>query len=165
MTLVTLLRRPATRGVTVLSVLAAIGLGLIAYRFWAGLGAVTNLSDGYPWGFWIGIILIASPPGLWSPGRCTSSAGTGCALSRPAISPPSQLPPLHVRPGGSARRRQILINWNHGSPISVAWCVMFYTTVLALSSPRRARDGSATARLPRRRAVRHRGGAVAHLTR
>ncbi|NIN10165.1 MAG: Ni/Fe-hydrogenase cytochrome b subunit, partial [Gemmatimonadales bacterium] len=32
--------------------------GLIAYRFALGLGAVTNLSDGYPWGLWIGIDIL-----------------------------------------------------------------------------------------------------------
>ncbi len=37
-------------------VLAALGVAaavLVVYRFMAGLGAVTNLSDGYPWGLWI----------------------------------------------------------------------------------------------------------------
>jgi Ni/Fe-hydrogenase subunit HybB-like protein len=33
--------------------LAALGLGLIAWRFAVGLGASTALSDGYPWGLWI----------------------------------------------------------------------------------------------------------------
>ncbi len=37
----------------VLAALALIGLVLIGYRYLAGLGAVTNLSDGYPWGIWI----------------------------------------------------------------------------------------------------------------
>lgn len=36
-----------------LALLAVVGGGLILYRFAAGLGAVTNLSDGYPWGLWI----------------------------------------------------------------------------------------------------------------
>ena len=44
-----------TRGLIALMLFGAVGLGLIAYRFIFGLGAVTNLSDGYPWGFWIGI--------------------------------------------------------------------------------------------------------------
>jgi len=33
--------------------LALIGLFVIAYRFVFGIGAVSNLSDGYPWGIWI----------------------------------------------------------------------------------------------------------------
>jgi Ni/Fe-hydrogenase subunit HybB-like protein len=36
-----------------LAALALIGVLLMLYRFAAGLGAVTNLSDGYPWGLWI----------------------------------------------------------------------------------------------------------------
>jgi Ni/Fe-hydrogenase subunit HybB-like protein len=36
-----------------LAALALIGVILMLYRYVAGLGAVTNLSDGYPWGLWI----------------------------------------------------------------------------------------------------------------
>jgi Ni/Fe-hydrogenase subunit HybB-like protein len=36
-----------------LAALALIGVILMLYRYIAGLGAVTNLSDGYPWGLWI----------------------------------------------------------------------------------------------------------------
>ena len=32
-----------------------VGLVLIAIRFALGLGSITNLSDAYPWGLWIGI--------------------------------------------------------------------------------------------------------------
>jgi Ni/Fe-hydrogenase subunit HybB-like protein/Fe-S-cluster-containing dehydrogenase component len=37
----------------ILAVLALIGLGGIIWRFVAGLGATTNLNDGYPMGLWI----------------------------------------------------------------------------------------------------------------
>ncbi|RMG98531.1 MAG: Ni/Fe-hydrogenase cytochrome b subunit [Candidatus Dadabacteria bacterium] len=37
----------------VLVALAASGMAVVAYRFWAGIGAVSNLSDGYPLGIWI----------------------------------------------------------------------------------------------------------------
>ena len=36
----------------------AVGIALIAIRFWKGLGAVTNLSQDYPWGIWIGFDVI-----------------------------------------------------------------------------------------------------------
>ena len=36
-----------------LGVLAAIAGVILVYRFINGLGAVTNLNDGYPWGIWI----------------------------------------------------------------------------------------------------------------
>ncbi|MFO7894379.1 MAG: Ni/Fe-hydrogenase cytochrome b subunit, partial [Longimicrobiales bacterium] len=37
----------------VMAVLFAIALALLVYRFFVGLGPVTDLSDGYPWGLWI----------------------------------------------------------------------------------------------------------------
>lgn len=36
----------------VLLLIVAVTLGLLGYRFVAGLGAVTNLSDKWPWSFW-----------------------------------------------------------------------------------------------------------------
>ncbi|MFI5355072.1 MAG: Ni/Fe-hydrogenase cytochrome b subunit [Desulfobaccales bacterium] len=42
-----------TKPFLVLAALALIGVILIVYRYAAGLGAVTNLSDGFPWGIWI----------------------------------------------------------------------------------------------------------------
>jgi len=37
----------------ILLALAALGTVLIVWRFAAGLGAATAMSDGYPWGLWI----------------------------------------------------------------------------------------------------------------
>jgi len=48
-----------TPGVMVLLALAAAGLGVLAMRFFFGLGAVTNLSNQYPWGLWIGLDVAA----------------------------------------------------------------------------------------------------------
>ena len=42
-----------TKPFLLLAALAVVAIVLIIYRFMAGLGAVTNLSDGYPWGLWI----------------------------------------------------------------------------------------------------------------
>lgn len=45
---------PLVTPITVaLAFVAALGVGIIGWRFWAGLGATTALSDGYPWGIWI----------------------------------------------------------------------------------------------------------------
>ncbi len=44
-----------TRGVWVVSAIAMVGMLALAARFVLGLGAVTNLSNGYPWGLWIAI--------------------------------------------------------------------------------------------------------------
>jgi len=42
----------------VLAVVAAIGLYFIALRFFYGLGAVTNINPGYPWGIWVVVDVI-----------------------------------------------------------------------------------------------------------
>lgn len=49
----TLIGKVVTKPFLVLAALALIGVILMLYRYAAGLGAVTNLSDGYPWGIWI----------------------------------------------------------------------------------------------------------------
>ena len=40
-------------GTSVLTILVILGLIPIVIRYINGLGAVSNLSDGRPWGFWI----------------------------------------------------------------------------------------------------------------
>jgi len=42
-----------TRATRPLFWLAGLGLVLIVWRFWVGLGPSTGLNDGYPWGLWI----------------------------------------------------------------------------------------------------------------
>jgi Ni/Fe-hydrogenase subunit HybB-like protein len=42
-----------TKPFVVLTLLALTGVVFMVYRYLYGLGAVTNLSDGYPWGIWI----------------------------------------------------------------------------------------------------------------
>ena len=42
-----------TKPFFILLAFVIVGFGLIAYRFFAGVGAVTALSDGFPWGIWI----------------------------------------------------------------------------------------------------------------
>jgi Ni/Fe-hydrogenase subunit HybB-like protein len=45
--------RILTPSFIVLLLLTLIGFSLIAVRFVKGIGAVSNMSDGYPWGIWI----------------------------------------------------------------------------------------------------------------
>ena len=42
-----------TRSYRILLAVAALGGVMMLWRFFAGLGAVSNLNDGYPWGIWI----------------------------------------------------------------------------------------------------------------
>ncbi|NMC44616.1 MAG: Ni/Fe-hydrogenase cytochrome b subunit [candidate division Zixibacteria bacterium] len=44
-----------TTGVKILTAIAGIGIAVYLYRLIAGLGAVTNLDNQYPWGIWIAI--------------------------------------------------------------------------------------------------------------
>ncbi|KAA3635958.1 MAG: Ni/Fe-hydrogenase cytochrome b subunit [Calditrichaeota bacterium] len=44
-----------TNGTKVIFFLMLVGLSVTLYRFIAGLGAVTNLNNGYGWGIWIAI--------------------------------------------------------------------------------------------------------------
>lgn len=46
-------RRIVTGPFVFLGVLAVIGLFFLAERFVSGMGAVTNLNGGYPWGIWV----------------------------------------------------------------------------------------------------------------
>ncbi|NWG29766.1 MAG: hydrogenase, partial [Ignavibacteriaceae bacterium] len=70
--------------------LAIFGIILVLYRYAAGLGAATNLSDGYPWGLWIGFDILAgialAAGGFVMAGTVHLFGGHKYhALSRPAI--------------------------------------------------------------------------------
>lgn len=123
--------------------LAIFGLLLVLYRFAMGLGAVTNLSDGYPWGIWIGFDILAgialAAGGFVLAGTVHLFGGHKYhALARPAILTALLGYLLFIfglcfdlgRPWNLWRA---IYSWNHESPMfEVAWCVMLYTTVLIL---------------------------------
>jgi len=44
-----------TTGVKILFLLFGVGIAVAIYRIFAGLAAVTNLTNQYPWGLWIGV--------------------------------------------------------------------------------------------------------------
>ncbi|MGD8587679.1 MAG: Ni/Fe-hydrogenase cytochrome b subunit [Chromatiales bacterium] len=49
-----------TKPFNLFAILALIGVSLIAYRFIYGIGATSNLNDGYPWGVWIVMDVVVS---------------------------------------------------------------------------------------------------------
>jgi Ni/Fe-hydrogenase subunit HybB-like protein len=51
-------RSLVTRTNAIFAAILAIGLPTIAYRFWKGLGAVSNLSQTNPWGIWVAFDVI-----------------------------------------------------------------------------------------------------------
>ena len=42
-----------TRGFNTLLAIGGVGIAILVWRFFAGLGATTGMNDGYPWGIWI----------------------------------------------------------------------------------------------------------------
>lgn len=134
---------PRSPGGWILWGLAFLALVLVGVRFAHGLGAVTNLSDAYPWGFWIAVDVLI--------GIALASGGFVMAgvvhlfgreryhpLVRPAILTALLgyllfIAALAVDLGRPWHIWRALISWNHHSPMfEVAWCVMLYTTVLIL---------------------------------
>jgi len=134
-------------GLTVWKIIAGslLLLGLVAAidRYSRGLGATTNLSDTFPWGLWIGFDILVGV-GLAAGGFIV--AGTVHILNLERFKPilrPSILTAflgyllviagLMVDLGRPWAIWHALIYWNPRSVMfEVAWCVMLYTTVLAL---------------------------------
>ncbi len=129
---------------TVTSVVMIAILGAVAFlRFTKGLGAVTNLSDTFPWGLWIGFDVLC---------------GVGLAAGGFAVTATVHI--LHLKEFKPIMRPTVLtaflgyilvvcglvfdlgkpwniwhpiIMWNpHSVMFEVGWCVMLYTSVLSL---------------------------------
>ena len=118
-------------------------LGVTWLRFSRGLGAVTNLSDRFPWGVWVGFDVLCGV-GL-AAGAFTLTATVHLFHIRkfePIVRPTlltGYLGYLFVSIallfdlGQPWRIWHALIYWNdHSVMFEVAWCVMLYTTVLTL---------------------------------
>jgi len=124
-------------------ILIATGAVAAVLRITRGLGASTNLSDQFPWGLWIGFDVL-SGVGLAAGGFTITAIVHIFNLKRfaPIIRPTvltAFLGYLFVILGllfdlGQPQRIwHALVMWNPRSVMfEVAWCVMLYTTVLAL---------------------------------
>ena len=129
------------RGVAAIVVMA--GLYATAVRFGWGLGASTNLSDQFPWGIWIGFDVMVGV-GLAAGGFTITATVHLFNLERfrPIVRPAVLtaflgyllvIVGLLFDLGLPYRVWHPLIMWNpHSVMFEVAWCVMLYTTVLAL---------------------------------
>jgi Ni/Fe-hydrogenase subunit HybB-like protein len=111
-------------------------------RFTLGLGATTNLSDGFPWGLWVSFDVMCGV-GLAGGGFTVSAIvyllrrEKYLPLARPAIFTAfigylMVVGGLLFDLGLPWRIWHPMIMWNHHSVMfEVAWCVTLYTTVLA----------------------------------
>ena len=130
-------------GTVILSTIALITLPVIIIRYVYGLGAMSNLSDGRPWGLWISFDLYS---GVALAAGGFTLAGAVYIFNRKKYYPvvrPAILTAflgyqlvilaLLVDLGQPWYIWHAIIYWNIHSPLfEVAMCVMTYTTVLAL---------------------------------
>jgi Ni/Fe-hydrogenase subunit HybB-like protein len=124
-------------------VILAAGATVTVLRYWKGLGAVTNLSDRFPWGLWVGFDVLCGV-GLAAGGFTITTAVYVFNMKRfqPIVRPTvltAFLGYLLVAVGlmyDLGKPWNIwhpLVMWNPRSPMfEVSWCVMLYLTVLAL---------------------------------
>lgn len=121
----------------------AAGLYSTYIRFFEGLGAATNLSDQFPWGIWIGFDVLCGV-GLAAGGFTLAAIVYIFNIKRfePIIRPTILtaflgyvlvIVGLMFDLGRPLQIWHAIIMWNPRSVMfEVAWCVMLYTTVLAL---------------------------------
>jgi Ni/Fe-hydrogenase subunit HybB-like protein len=127
----------------VAAVILAIGVPILVYRFAAGLGATTNLSQAYPWGLWIGFDMMTGV--VLAAGGFTIGASVQLlglkefhAIERPAILTAflgyvMAIVGLLADLGRPWNIVMALVNAGTASALfEIAWCVMCYTTVLLL---------------------------------
>ncbi len=124
-------------------VLMVVGFLAAVERFSRGLGATTNLVDTFPWGLWIGFDILVGV-GLAAGGFTVAAIVYIFNIERfrPILRPTiltAFLGYLLVIAGLMADLGRpwaiwhAIIYWNpHSVMFEVAWCVMLYTTVLAL---------------------------------
>ncbi len=136
-------RRSFPVGTLILTAIVLLGLIPIIIRFIYGIGAVSNLSDGRPWGFWISFDLYCGVA-LAAGGFTLAGAVYIFRLEKyhPVVRPAILtaflgytlvILALLVDLGQPWYIWHAILYWNIHSPLfEVAVCVMTYTTVLAL---------------------------------
>jgi Ni/Fe-hydrogenase subunit HybB-like protein len=129
--------------VAILLSLMAIGFIVAMIRFASGIGAISNLNNTYPWGFWISFDLFT---GVAIGSGAFVMAATVYIFElkefRPLLRPTvltgllgyiMVIIALLVDLGRPERIWHMMIFWNHTSILlEIGICVMSYTTVLAI---------------------------------
>lgn len=128
---------------TIGAIILALAFYATIVRFTKGLGAATNLSDAFPWGLWIGFDVLVGV-GLAAGGFVIAATVHVFRIEKyKPIARPAVLTAflgyvlvviaLLFDLGRPYRIWHPLVMWNpHSVMFEVAWCVMLYTTVLAL---------------------------------
>lgn len=135
--------RIMTRPFAVLLGIAGLGAVMALWRFFGGIGAVSNLSNGYPWGVWIAIdVVVGTAIGcggyavglmvyilnkgkyhpLVRPAVLTSLLGYGLAVVAVVID--------LGRFWGLWQVPVMVWRWSHSPQLEVALCVATYNLVL-----------------------------------
>ncbi len=123
--------------------IVALGMVFLVVRYTHGLGAVTNMSDQYPWGLWKALNVLA---GVAIGGAGFTITATVYVFNaerfhpivRPAVlmaflAYSSVATALAVDIGKTWTIWHPIIMWNpHSVLFEVAWCLMLYTVVLML---------------------------------
>jgi len=145
---------------SLLLLLIAAGAVVAFFRYTRGLGAVTNLSDRFPWGLWVGFDILCGV-GLAAGGFTITTVVYVFNLKRfkPIVRPTVLtaflgyslvVAGLMFDLGRPWNIWHPLVMWNPRSVMfEVSWCVTLYLTVLALEV-----SGMVFERLGWRRAVR-----------
>jgi Ni/Fe-hydrogenase subunit HybB-like protein len=127
----------------ILGSLVIIGLATAFIRFERGLGAITNLEDGRPWGLWISLDLycgVALAAGGFVMAGAVYIFGlkkyypvVRSAILTAFLGYMMVIIALLVDLGQPWRIWHMIIYWNPNSPLfEVGWCVLLYTAVLSL---------------------------------
>jgi Ni/Fe-hydrogenase subunit HybB-like protein len=128
---------------TILWTIVGLAVSVAAARLLFGLGAITNLTDATPWGFWIGFDVMGGVA-LASGGFVTTAffyifkREEFHPLVKPAVLTAflgyiAVVIGLLFDLGLPWNIWHMIIFWNPHSPLfEVGWCVMLYTTVLLL---------------------------------
>src|SRR5208337_4486507 len=132
-----------TVGRAVLYVILMLGIISAATRLFLGLGATTNLSDAYPWGLWISFDVLS---GVALAGGGFTMAAAIYIFNLKKFEPLLRAAKLSAfigylifvvglffDLGQPWRIWHPMVMWNpHSVLFEVSWCVMLYTTVLAI---------------------------------
>jgi len=132
-----------TTGKAILYILLVLGLIAACARMYLGLGATTNLNDAYPWGLWISFDVLAGV--ALAAGGFTMTAAIyifNLKKFQPLLRPAKLsafvgylifVVGLFFDLGRPLRIWHPMVMWNpHSILFEVSWCVMLYTTVLAI---------------------------------